>query len=1015
VSEVCVRTAGGVLRRVPRVVLAALALALSLISHHGVLALDPERDVTQYVQQTWTAQGGLPQNTVSALLQTPDGYLWFGTEEGLVRFDGGAFTVFDKRNVEGLRDNAISALCLDSSGYVWVGTWSGDLLRFKNGVFEDMIGGQAPMRGGVWSIVEGEHDDHWAATSLGLLHVHDGARTLYTTKDGLPTDDLRTLCRDGSGGLWVGTRGAGLFRMRGGRFEVPPETGPLSGSGVWSLLMGRDGALWIGTRTGSLSRLKDGRLTRVWEAADLQKQGIRALCEDRDGNLWVGTYGDGLSRLSGGRVQTLTVKNGFPDDSVNALFEDREGSLWAGTWGSGLVRLSRGKFLTYTDRDGLAGNIPRVVCQDVSGALWVGTAGSGLSRFAGGRFTTFRSDDGPSGNSIRALLPAKDGSLWVGTEAGGLDRYLNGRWSHLGAADGIGGDFVVAILERRDGSLWVGTSGGGLAHSEGGPFTTVTTRDGLPNNEVWCLHEDRSGRLWVGTTGGLAVLDGSVMKTYVAADGLSSEVVVSSFESPSGSLWFGTSGGGLVRFKDGTLKACTRREGLYDDVVFQILPDGLGNLWMSCNKGLFRVPLHMLEDFADGKRSTVVCTAYDKSDGMGSSECMGGSQPAGCVTRDGRLWFPTAGGLVSVDPARLPYNTVPPPLAIEALLADDQAVLGKADAVVPAGTHRMEVRYAAMSLRAPERVRFKYRLAGFDGGWVDAGDRRTAYYTNVPPGRYRFEMKACNEDGVWNEAGVSLSVRVLPRFYQTVPFFITCIALIAVSAWGGYRLRVRHLRIRERKLLALVEERTVQLSEANAALEERTRQVGDANRALEERGRELEEANLQLTELSHRDALTGIANRRHFETVLHSEWRRASRTGSPLSLLMADVDSFKSYNDTYGHPAGDACLKQVAYALQSGLRRAGDLLARYGGEEFVIVLPDMPLDQAAALADELRLRLRAMQIPHAAAFSAPVVTVSVGVATCRPQEGGSPADLVAVSDRALYRAKKAGRNRVDAG
>ncbi len=1001
--------ATGVLRRVPRAVLATLVLALSLIPAPSVLALDPARDVTQYVQQAWTTQEGLPQNTVSALLQTPDGYLWFGTEEGLVRFDGSSFTVYDKTKVKGLRDNAVSALCLDSSGSIWVGTWSGDLLRVKDGVFEDMSGGQAPLRGGVWSIVDDESGGLWAATSLGLLRIRGGKRTLYTTRDGLPADDLRALCRDGSGGLWIGTRGDGLFRMRAGRFETPPETAPLRDTGIWSLLTGRDGALWIGTTAGGLSRLKDGRLAPVWEASNLQRQGIRALCEDRGGNLWVGTYGGGLSRMTGGRVQTLTLKNGFPDDSVNALFEDREGSLWVGTWGSGLVRLTNGKFMTYTARDGLAGNIQRVVCQDATGALWIGTSGSGLSRFENGRFTTFDKTNGLSGDSVRALLPARDGSLWAGTEAGGLDRCAQGRWSHLGSAEGLGGDFVISLLERRDGSLWAGTYGGGLARRVGDRFEMMTVRDGLPNNEVWCLHEDRGGRLWIGTTGGLAVLDGGRIRNYVAADGLASEVVISAFESEAGSLWFGTSGGGLVRFKEGKLKACTRRDGLHDDVVFQILPDGLGNLWMSCNNGLFRVALQMLEDFADGKRPAVTCTSYGRSDGMGSSECMGGSQPAGCVTRDGRLWFPTAEGLVSVDPARLPFNTVPPPLDVQALLADGEEVpLGKGGAVVAAGTHGMEIRYAAMSLRAPERVRFKYKLAGFDENWNEAGDRRTAYYTNVPPGNYRFEMKACNEDGVWNEAGTSIAVRVLPRFYQTVPFYITCVALAVVIAWSGYRLRVRRLRLRECRLVALVEERTAQLSDANAALEERTRQVSEANTALEE-------ANRQLTDLSHRDALTGIANRRHFETVLDSEWRRAARTGSPLSLLMADVDSFKAYNDTYGHPAGDACLKQVAYALQSGLRRAGDLLARYGGEEFVVILPDMPLDQAAAMAEELRLRLRAMQIPHAAAFSAPVVTVSFGAAVCRPQEGGTPAGLVAAADRALYRAKKAGRNRVDAG
>ncbi len=998
-----------------RLVVASALVSSALLASLPAAALDPARDVTQYVQQTWTTQEGLPQNTVSALLQASDGYLWFGTEEGLVRFDGAAFTVFDKTVVRGMRDNAVSALFLDSAGYIWVGTWSGDLVRGKNGIFEDMVGDQAKLRGGVWSIVDDKAGDCWAATSLGLLRIHSGVHTLFTTKDGLPTNDLRTLCRDGSGGLWIGTRGSGLFRMRAGRFEVPPETAPLKGSDVWSLLAGRDGSVWIGTKDGRLYRLKDGHLTRVGEDGGLSKKEIRSLCEDQDGNLWVGTNGGGLSRMTGGRFETLATKNGFPDDAVNALFEDREGSLWVGTWGSGLVRLSRGKFLTFSDRDGLAGNVVRVICQDASGAVWIGTSGSGLSRYYGGKFTTFSKASGLPADSVRALLPARDGSLWIGTEAGGLDRYSAGRWSHLGAAQGLGGDFVVDILERRDGSLWAGTYGGGLVHTEGGRFSMMTTRDGLPNNEVWCLHEDRQGRLWVGTTGGLALLEGDKFRVFVVADGLASDVVISAFESEAGSLWFGTSGGGLARFKDGRLKSCTRRDGLYDDVVFQILPDGMGNLWMSCNKGLFKVPLQDLEDFADGRRTAVVCTAFGKADGMGSSECMGGSQPAGCVTRDGRLWFPTADGLVSVDPTRLPYNTMPPPLNVEALLADGKPVMAHGAAVVPAGTHGVDVRYTALSLRAPERVRFRYRLVGFDDGWVEAGSRRTAYYTNVPPGRYRFEMRACNEDGVWNEAGTSVAVRVLPRFYQTVPFYL-CVAFIAAAAaWGGYRMRVRQLQVRERTLVAKVEERTAQLRDANVALEDRTRQVDEANRALEERGRELEIANRHLTELTHLDALTGIANRRHFDSTLDAEWRRAFRTGATISILMADVDFFKAYNDTYGHPSGDSCLQRVAFAFQSGLRRAGDLLARYGGEEFVIVLPDMALQDAKALAEELRLRLRAMQIPHSGSSAAPAVTVSFGAASCRPVDGGTAADLVTAADRALYRAKERGRNRVETG
>jgi diguanylate cyclase (GGDEF)-like protein len=982
---------GGVEASPGRFAKASIAVALTLLASAALFALDPSLDVTQYVQQVWTTQEGLPQNTVSALLQTPDGYLWFGTEEGLVRFDGGSFTVFDKSNVRALRDNAVACLWSDPSGALWIGTWGGDLLRMVDGVFEDMTGGTGPLRGGVWSIQGTPDGDHWAATSLGLLRFHEGTRTLLKAKDGLPNDDLRALCADGSGGLWIGTRSAGLVRMRGGRFETPAGTEALGGEGVWSLLVARDGALWVGTGSG-LVKLSGGRAVRFGRAEGLPEGGVRSLCEDRDGNLWVGTYGGGLCRMRGGRVDTLSAKNGFPDDAVNALLEDREGSLWAGTWGNGLVRLSRGKFLTYTAREGLAGNVMRSVCQDASGAMWIGMSGSGLSRFDGRGFTTFRKGGGLSGNSLRALLTARDGSLWVGTEAGGLDRYSKGRWKHLGAPEGLAGDFVACLLETRDGTLWAGTYGGGLARGRDGRFKMLTTRDGLPNNEVWCLHEDRAGRLWAGTTGGLAVLEGGTVRTYTAADGLASEVVVSAYESGTGSLWFGTSGGGLVRFKDGKLKACTRRDGLHDDVVFQILPDGLGNLWMSCNKGLFRVPLAALEDFADGKRATVSCDAFGKADGMGSSECMGGCQPAGCVARDGRLWFPTANGLVVVDPSHLPSNAVPPPLALEAFMADGKPLLEREEVVVPAGAHNLEIRYAALSFRAPERVLFRYRLTGFDDRWVEAGNRRVAYYTNVPPGRYRFEMTACNEDGVWNRAPKSLPVRARPRFYQTSVFLAACAVLALAASMGGYRLRVRQLRLREKRLLALVAERTSQLNEANSALED---------------------ANLRLTELSHRDPLTGVANRRRFEDVLEMEWRRTFRSGAPLAVLMADVDSFKLYNDTHGHPEGDACLRSVAAAFQSCLKRASDLLARYGGEEFIVLLPDTTLERAAALAEDLRATVQALAVPHPGAPAAPVVTVSLGVAACRPSEGGASAELVAAADRALYLAKERGRNRVE--
>ena len=549
--------------------------------------------------------------------------------------------------------------------------------------------------------------------------------------------------------------------------------------------------------------------------------------------------------------------------------------------------------------------------------------------------------------------------------------------------DGLPNDRVIALAEDREGTLWIGTYGGGVASLKDGGFIVYGRQQGLSDDRVLTLTADATGKLWVGTDGGgLNLLVAGRFRAYTTEQGLSHNRVSRIYEDASGALWIGTYGG-LTYFRNGKLTAITSREGLFQDGIYQILEDDLGYLWMSGNKGVFRVDKKALEGFVAGVVKTVTSVSYGTADGMRSSECNGSSQPAGWKARDGGLWFPTTRGAVRVDPAHMVTNEIPPPVAIDEVAIDKKAYDPSQTAVVQPGRGEIEIHYAGLSFLDPEKVQFKYRLDGFDQGWVDAGTRRVAYYTNIPPGPYRFRVAAANNDGLWNEEGSAFSFQLKSHFYQTWWFIGLCGLGIVLLAGAAYGIRVSRLAANEQKLQQLVSERT----------------------------RELEGVNKMLERFSYLDAVTGIANRRNFDDYLELEWRRVRREGAPLSLLMIDIDHFKLFNDTYGHPKGDECLKEVAQALRRALHRPGDLCARYGGEEFAVILPGTDAQGAAGVAESLRSSVESLGVAHEAS-STSVVTISVGVGTATPGDQASAESLVSVADKALYDAKHSGRNLV---
>lgn len=834
-------------------------ILMFLIAPSFVFPLDPGRKISQYKVSVWGIEEGLPQSTIFCIIQTGEGYICVGTEEGVVRFDGVHFKVYDKHNVEQISSHYIRSLYEDREGNLWIGTYGGGLicLEKEDGIFKEYTREQGLSDNAVLALDQDSEGILWIGTSSGLNRMENGKFSLYTTADGLSDNQINTLCRDKEGNLWIGTQN-GLNRMNpagstDSRFTRFTTGEGLSHDRVNVLYRDRDGDIWTGTENGlnrmtprEFDRKGKGKFTVYTTASGLSNDNIKAIYEDREGNIWIGTYGGGLNRMdaANGKFTSFSKKDGLSGNTVLSILEDTEGGLWIGTYGGGISYLQDGKFLVYGAPEGLSVDGVRPIIEDKKGKIWLGTIGGGLNRFdeKTGTVTEISTANGLSNDIIRSILEDRNGTLWAGTDGGGLNRIVfdeKGETSTITkytTGEGLPDDNVRALYEDRDGYLWVGTENG-LCRRGPDPrddtFTTYTTGQGLSHHIIRSILQDRDGYVWVGTDGGgvnrldVSKKDGTfTVSLYTTKQGLSNDLVRDIYEDGEGTLWIGTKEG-LNRLKNGKLTALTTRDGLYDNVIFRILEDRTGNFWMSCNKGIFQIPRKALDDYCDGKRDRFPCVSYDQRDGMRSRECNGSATPAGWRSRDGRLWIPTIKGAVVVDPANIKTNRLPPPVVIEEIDTYDRNIhfpmaslsSSPEKIVFSPGTERFEIHYTGLSYSAPSKVRFRYKLEGFDNGWMEVGTRRIAYYTKVPPGDYTFRVTACNNDGIWNETGAFVSFYVKHFFYQTWWFYMICALFALFSALFIYRLRVRQLTNRKVELEQLVAHRTRQLAESNKELE----------------------------------------------------------------------------------------------------------------------------------------------------------------------------------------------------
>jgi PAS domain S-box-containing protein len=798
------------------IVLKVVVGVILMMQVHPSFALDPHKALTQYIHEVWQREDGLPQITINSIIQTRDGYTWIATQEGLVRFDGVKFTVFNTTQIKEIKHNYIVTLYEDKKGVLWIGTGVG-LTRYQEKEFTTYTTTDGLSNNYVRCIHEDQEGTLWLGSDNGLDRFKNNQFTNYSTKNGLSSNIVFAIREDSRGHLWIGTN-KGLNQFKEGKFIHFTTNNGLSNDDVRSIYEDSEENLWIGTFGGGINRFKDGEFTIYSTEDGLSNDFVSVVYGDKMGNLWIGTN-EGLNRFKDGKFTAYTTRNGLSDNVVLSICEDREENLWIGTYVGGLNRLRDGKFITYTTAEGLSSNLVFPVYQDNQGSTWIGTFGGGLNRLQEGKFTYITMKDGLANNNIRSICEDREGSLWISTYGSGIARIKHGKITCFTTREGLSDNNVRAIYEDSRGRLWIGTYGGGLNRFLNGKFIVYNTQNGLSDDFVNIILEDTKKNLWIGTRGGLNRFKDEKFTAYTIKNGLSNNTVSSLYEDREGCLWIGTYGGGLNRLKDGEFTSCTTKEGLFDDVVFRILEDGKGNFWMSCNKGIFTVNKKELNDLTDGKINSITCISYSEDDGMKSSECSGGSYPAGWKTRDGRLWFPTVKGVTVIDPGNIKINMRPPPVIIEQVIVDGEPMEPGAGIKFPPGKKNFEFHYTGLSFTVPKKVKFKYILAGYNKKWIDAEARRIAYYTSIPPGHYHFKVKACNNDGVWNETGASFEFDLKPYFYQTWWFYFSCGLLLVLSGIGFYRLRVKQLKNREKELESLVNKRTGQLAEANKELE----------------------------------------------------------------------------------------------------------------------------------------------------------------------------------------------------
>jgi signal transduction histidine kinase/streptogramin lyase len=767
---------------------ALLCLLLCCSQAPFLRALDPLKALTRFSQTTWTQKEGLPQDAISAIVQTTDGYLWLGTEEGLARFDGYDFTIFNKDSGD-LPSNTVTVLVAATDGSLWIGTANGlahyhdkrfTIYTIANGLPDNSIANLYVDHTGTLWIVAG-----------GAVSRVDGERIhLFAASEEIPFT-VWTLCEDRHGTLWVAGF-SGLARWDGSRFVSMVGAAELGGNLITTIVLDGSDNIWMAGTLGVVRRSNQGEIRKFDTRHGLPHVFVRALRFDRNGTLWAGTN-SGLARLTNDRFTTLSGPEGRDRDLVRCLYEDREGNLWVGA-SNGLSRFRDDIFTAYGKSEGLPGDDPNTLYQDREGRVWVGFHNSGLLLFSPGGGKRFNTDNGLPSNEVFSIRQDHHGDILLNTR-GGLVRMKGSQFKTYRPMDQLGRDMVFDSLEDSTGRLWLALPQG-LAELKADGLRIVVPGGPLIESWVVSLMEANDGALWVGTYGrGLWRIGKNNNRQFTTDAGLSSNQIRSLYQDREGTIWIATFGGGLNELRDGVFSHFTVKDGLLSDNISKVMDDGEA-LWLATPRGICRISKQQLRAFSRHERRTLQPSNYGVEDGLRSAQCAPGYPVAGGGSRtaDGRLWFPTSRGLAVIDPnAPQPPETAPIVHLVD-VTVDSKAVELRQSPRLKPGSERIQIRYTAIHLSAPERVQYFHKLEGLDTEWTRAGRRREINYNSLAHGTYRFVVRAQLPGGPATEEAYSFEK--LPKFHETISFRLLTAGLLIAGIWGVYQLRVRQLRYR---------------------------------------------------------------------------------------------------------------------------------------------------------------------------------------------------------------------------
>ena len=750
------------------VILVLSFLPLPLVSLH------PGKTIDQYLMDEWKIPDGLPANTIRAISQTADGFLWLGAGNNflLVRFDGITFKVFKNETNQKIKNSIIYGLFLDKKGILWIGSSKG-LTRFhpQQGDFKTFSVKDGLQGNGMSCICEDMKGNLWIGSEDGYLNRYkNGTFTAFNATMGIESNWVSSILEDNKGSLWLGTGESGLLEYQYGKLIKHPVKGINNHYSITCLFEDTKGFLWIGTNKG-LIKISDTTPTFYTTREGLSNNIITLIIEDHDGSLWAGTL-NGINRLKKGLNGKTIIEKYLDNNLITCLFEDKEKNLWIGTNGSGLKRLRDSQVKTYTTADGLNNDFLLCLYQDTNGDIWTGSF-VGVNRFDGKTFVKF---DLIADHAVSTISEDQKGNLWIGTYGKGMVRVVGKETISYTEKDGFMSNYVTAVHHDSKNRTWFGTDKGVILYHHG-QFKSYTFPDGVWSNIITFIHEDEYQNMWIGTADGLRILSlkDDELNTKNSKTFLKGTQVTSIYEDPSGIFWMGTDGKGLKRIdlEHGRIEIFSYQveQGLNSNKIYKILEDENEHLWMSSDRGIIKVSRKELEDLAKASIHKINCVLYGISDGMKNPECI----YSAIKTRNNELWFATKKGIAIFNPGKMKVNKLSPPVIIEKIIVDRQFVPKNQDNPSFRGVTDIEFHFTAPTFIAPEKVQFKIKLEGYDNQWhsVSPAQKRIAAYSDLPSGEYRFKVIAGNRDGIWNNTGDSFSFSIKRYFYQGTFFKIS--------------------------------------------------------------------------------------------------------------------------------------------------------------------------------------------------------------------------------------------------